>query len=189
MRRVLLPALLVIAACGGPSEPPTPPRKAPPPARRVTGPATPAAALQPPVDQSKESLLAEVRKHQLTNDDFKESPNNRDPFRSFLTTFATQVVNVKPQHRILLDKFALEELKLIAIVGGNGTQAKAMFVDPTGMGVAVVRGDHVSKSDALVARIAPDRVFFQVEEDLGSGKPRMAERVVELHAGENIGAQ
>ena len=71
---------------------------------------------------------------QLTNEDFKESPTNRDPFRSFLTTFAAQVVNVKPQHRILLEKFALEELQLIAIVGGNGTQPKAMFVDPTGTG-------------------------------------------------------
>ena len=65
-----------------------------------------------------------MRKRQLTNDDFKESATNRDPFRSFLTTFATQVVNVKPQHRILLEKFALEELKLIAIVGGNGMHAE-----------------------------------------------------------------
>ena len=29
-------------------------------------------------------------------------------------TFAAQVVNVKPQHRILLEKFAIEELHLIA---------------------------------------------------------------------------
>src|SRR5205809_681223 len=87
--------------------------------------------MQPGVEQSKDALLQEVRKRQLTNEDFKESPTNRDPFRSFLTTFATQVINVKPQHRILLEKFALEELKLIAIVGGNGTSPKAMFVDPT----------------------------------------------------------
>jgi Tfp pilus assembly protein PilP len=148
-----------------------------------------AAAGQPGVEQSKEALLAEVRKRQLTSDDFKESPSNRDPFRSFLTTFATQVVNVKPQHRIVLEKFALEELKLIAIVGGNGETPKAMFVDPTGMGVTVVRGDHVSKVDALVTRVAPDRVFFQLEEDVGNGgKPKLSERVVELHAGENIGA-
>ena len=64
-----------------------------------------------------------------------------------------------------------------------------MFVDPTGTGQSVVRGDHVSKVDALVTRVAPDRVFFQVEEDLGTGgKPEVTERVVELHAGENVGA-
>ena len=160
------------------------------PSPAAAAPGGASAPLQPGAEQSKEALLAEVRKRQLNNEDFKESPSNRDPFRSFLTTFATQVVNVKPQHRILLEKFGLEELKLIAIVGGNETAPRAMFVDPTGMGVTVARGDHVSKSDALVSRVAPDRVFFQMEEDTGqAGKPRLSERVIELHAGENIGAQ
>lgn len=175
-------ALALGAGCSDepPHRPPPPPSPAPK-AAPAAPPGSPVAALQPGIDQSKEALLAEVRKRQLTSDDFKESPSNRDPFRSFLTTFAAQVVNVKPQHRILLDKFALEELKLIAIVGGNGTQPRAMFVDPTGTGVSVVRGDHVSKADALVKRIAPDRVFFQLEEDLGTGgKPRLTERMVEL---------
>jgi Tfp pilus assembly protein PilP len=186
----LVGAILLIAACGDDAKDrAAPPPHAPPP--RPAGsapPGSPVAALQPGVEQSKEALLQEVRKRQLTNDDFKESATNRDPFRSFLTTFATQVVNVKPQHRILLEKFALEELKLIAIVGGNGTQPKAMFVDPTGTGITVIRGDHVSKADALVTRVAPDRVFFQLEEDLGAGgKPKLTERVVELHAGENVG--
>lgn len=189
LRRLGLGALLLVAACSDAEKGTAPP---PPhiggPAAHPAPPGSPIAALQPGVEQSKEQLLQEVRKRQLTNDDFKETPTNRDPFRSFLTTFATQVVNVKPQHRILLEKFALEELKLIAIIGGNGTQPRAMFVDPTGTGVTVVRGDHVSKADALVTRVAPDRVFFQLEEDLGAGgKPKLTERVVELHAGENVG--
>jgi Tfp pilus assembly protein PilP len=187
LRRLGLTCVLLLAACGNDAaDRAAPPPHAPP---RPAAPAgSPVAALQPGVEQSKEALLQEVRKRQLTNDDFKETPTNRDPFRSFLTTFATQVVNVKPQHRILLEKFALEELKLIAIVGGNGTQPKAMFVDPTGTGITVIRGDHVSKVDALVTRVAPDRVFFQLEEDLGAGgKPKLTERVVELHAGENVG--
>jgi Tfp pilus assembly protein PilP len=180
---------VVLAACGGEPDRGAPaPHKPPPAAHPAAPPGSPVAALQPGVEQSKEALLQEVRKRPLTNDDFKESPTNRDPFRSFLTTFAAQVVNVRPQHRILLEKFALEELRLIAIVGGNGTQPKAMFVDPTGTGITVVRGDHISKSDALVTRVAPDRVFFQVEEDLGAGgKPKLIERVIELHAGENVG--
>jgi Tfp pilus assembly protein PilP len=186
-------ALVAFAAgCGDDKDKGAPPPK--PPAAKPAAPAGPApagsplAALQPGVEQTKEGLLAEVRKRQLTNEDFKESANNRDPFRSFLTTFATQVINVKPQHRIVLEKFSLEELHLIAIVGGNGTKSTAMFVDPTGTGVAVARGDHVSKVDALVTRVAPDRVFFQLEEDLGNGgKPKITERVVELHAGENVG--
>ncbi len=191
-RRIVGPiagALVVAAAVGcGQTE-----HGAPLPPPIVSRPApggSPAASLQPGVDQSKESLLAEVRKRQLTNEDFKESATNRDPFRSFLTTFAAQVVNVKPQHRIVDEKFALEELKLVAIVGGNGTTPKALFVDPTGAGVTVRRGDHVSKSDALVSRVAPDRVFFQMEEDLGTGaKPKVTERVIELHANDNAGTR
>src|SRR5262249_46963188 len=148
-RLVVVATALVLAACSEPER-----GAARPPPRPAAAP-TPVAALQPGIDQSKEALLAEVRKRQLVSDDFKESSSNRDPFRSFLTTFATQVINVKPQHRIVLEKFALEELKLIAIVGGNRTQPKAMLVDPTGTGVTIVRGDHVSKADTLVQRVAP----------------------------------
>jgi Tfp pilus assembly protein PilP len=171
---------LLIASCGG-GPPPEPPLRPPVPPRAPTG--SPVAAIAPPADQSKEGLLAEVRKRQLTNEDFAEGENNRDPFRSYLSTFAVQVV-VNKQHKIVLEKFALDELKLIAIVGGEGAPAKAMFVDPGGMGVSVQRGDHVSKADALVTRIAPDRVFFQLEEDSGGGKPKQVEKVRELHAGE-----
>jgi hypothetical protein len=133
---------------------------------------------------TKESLLGEVRKRQLTNEDFVEAETNRDPFRSYLATFAVQPPIVGKQHKIVLQKFALDELKLVAIVAGDGVSPKAMFVDPSGMGVMIVRGDHVSKVDATVMRIAPDRVFFQYEEDAGAGKTKTVERVIELHAGE-----
>lgn len=174
-RGALAVGLLLAMGCGG-----DPPPEAPPPPHPIKR-RTPVAALQPAVQKTKEAVLEEARKRPLTGDDFKESAENRDPFRSFLGSFAAQAVSAQPQHRILLDKFALEELKLIAIVGGDGTRPKAMFVDPSGMGVAVVRGDHVGKVDALVSRIAPDRVFFQVEERLGAaGKPKLTERMVEL---------
>ena len=73
---------------------------------------------------------------------------------------------------------------LSAIVSGDAVAPRAMFLDPSGLGISVQRGDHVSKADALVVRIAPDRVFFNIEEDAGSGKTRTQERVIELHAGE-----
>ncbi len=188
MNRILIiGAMLGLAGCGG--TPPEPEPKPKPPAAAVAAaPATPVAQLGSALEQSKESLLAEVRKRQLANEDFVESETNRDPFRSYLSTFAAQVV-INKQHKILMEKFSLDELKLIAIVGGEGSAMKAMFVEPTppGAGVTVARGDHVSKSDALVTRIAPDRVFVQIEEDAGQGKVKTTERVLELHAGE--GAQ
>jgi Tfp pilus assembly protein PilP len=189
MRRALIALLMMGAACGeDPNRAAVPSRPAPKSAGTTATGAV--AALAPPVvDQSKEALLAEVRKRQLTNEDFVEAEVNRDPFRSFLATFGVErPVNIK-QHKIVLEKFALDELKLIAITAGEEITPRAMFVDPSGMGVMIKRGDHVSKADATVSRIAPDRVFFQIEEEAGAGKTRTVERVIELHAGEMAPAQ
>jgi hypothetical protein len=184
MRRLLLAAFLLVSCDETPKEPEPKPRPPPPPRSTASG---PVAVLQPTTEQSKEQLLAEVRKRQLNNEDFVEGDANRDPFRSYLSTFAAQVV-INKQHKILMEKFSLDELKLIAIIGGEGSPLKAMFVEPSPpmAGVTVSRGDHISKSDALVTRIAPDRVFVQIEEDAGGGKVKTSERVLELHAGEGV---
>jgi type IV pilus assembly protein PilP len=180
MRKSLLALSLLIVGCAEEDRSAPPPKKPPPAPAKSTA----TAGLQAAPVPSKEQLLAEVRKRQPSNDEFSESDNNRDPFRSFLSTFAVQPPIVSRQHKIVLQKFALDELKLVAIVGGEGMPARAMFIDPGGLGTLVQRGDHVSKADALIARIAPDRVFFQIEEEAGNGKSKAAERVVELHAGE-----
>ncbi len=180
----LVAALAAFSACGDDAKDrAAPPPRPPPKPSAAQAAATPGALAQAP-DASKESLLAEVRKRQLTNDDFTESDTNRDPFRSYLAKFGPERPPIGKQHRVLLEKFSLDELKLVAIVAGDDVTPRAMFVDPGGMGVLVKRGDHVSKADANVERIAPDRVFFQIEEDAGGGKTRMVERVIELHEGE-----
>src|SRR5690242_6488181 len=86
---VFLPILLV--SCGddaakGKDEPPI--RRPPPPSSAPAAPAP--AGLAPAAPATKEALLAEVRKRSLSNEDFTESENNRDPFRSYLATFAVQ---------------------------------------------------------------------------------------------------
>ena len=185
-----LACVLLLAACGGDDGRGDSPKKAPPrgqggQAPRVNGPPpAPNVPAATPLSQTAQKLLDEVRKHELANEDFVENDNNRDPFRSYLATFAAQPTLIGKQHKIILQKFALDELKLSAIVSGDAVAPRAMFLDPSGLGISVQRGDHVSKADALVVRIAPDRVFFNIEEDAGSGKTRTQERVIELHAGE-----
>jgi type IV pilus assembly protein PilP len=142
----------------------------------------PGTAAVPGAPAKPQSVLEIARSRALTKDDFTESDNNRDPFRSFLASFASQQVTIV-KHHIILEKFALEELRLAGIVTGE-MAPKAMFIDPAGNGVTVVRGDHVSKSDALITRIAPDRIYLRIEEDVGTDKARVTEREIALHAGE-----
>jgi Tfp pilus assembly protein PilP len=165
------------------------------------GPEVAAKVAPPPVDPVKAQLLAEVRKRGFRNEDFIESDANRDPFRCYLQDFAGGQA-ITTQYKILLPKYSLEELKLIAIVGpptvdsrgrtirlahGRSAQERAMFLDPAQTGVSVVRGEHLSKADAKVTRIDSEKgkVYVELKEDLGAGKTRTVERVLELHQGES----
>jgi Tfp pilus assembly protein PilP len=85
---------------------------------------------------------------------------------------------VKVQRKVLMQRYALEELKLIAVVTGR-TKPLAMFRDPTGLGISVMRGDYLSKSAGRVKQILPDRVIVQIEE-YTEDQQRVAERVVYL---------
>ena len=207
---LLLAAFAVgLTACGDdpPPSPPDPPPAAPAApaaggAVAATGAAANpegAAATPPSADPVRQALLAEIRKRPFRNEDFLESEVNRDPFRSFLSDFSGGQA-VTTQYQVLLPKNSLEELRLIAIVGpparrsqdseGRGfTQPRAMFLDPSGMGIPVLRGDHISKADAKVTRIDAEKgkVYVEVKEDLGGGKTTRVERVIELHLGEEVG--
>lgn len=143
------------------------------------------------IEPGKEAVLEQLRKRPFLKEDFVEGEANRDPFRSYLREFSSDS-GVTAQYRILMSKYTLDELQLVAIAGpsrlggrpgGQGAQG-AMFRDPTGAGEWITRGDHVSRLDARVARITSDRVVFEMKEDLGGGRTRTVERVLELHAGE-----
>ena len=175
----------------------------------ATGTATGGATQAPiagqaerPLDAVKQALLDDVRKRKFKNEDFVESETNRDPFRSFLSDFSGGQQPIAPQYDILMPKYSLDEIKLSMIVGpptetvknrvvpasgaSRHVEPRAMFIDPTGMGVTVVRNKHISKADAKVVRIEPEasKVYVEIKEDLGNGKFRTVERVLELHAGE-----
>lgn len=169
----------------------TPPgAAAPPPGSQPGVPGQAAQAIAE--DPLRTQLLARLRERKWTNEDFLESDTNRDPFHPFLVDIGQGELPT-PQYEILMGKYSLDEVKLSMVVGpperrGGGDSrvaARAMFVDPTGMGHAVVRGNHISKSDATVFRIDPDKgqVIVKLREELGNGKSREVERVLELHQG------
>lgn len=202
------------AITGGPgiAPPPAPAPPAPgpsaapaaaPKAAAAGAPATtqPAVAGQAPLpdDPSRTALLSKLKERKWSNEDFIEGETNRDPFHPFLVDIGQGELPT-PQYEILMSKYSLDEIKLQAIVGpptwgrGRGGRdarvaLRALFVDPSGMGHSVVRGNHISKADAQVFRIDSEKyqVIVRLREELGNGKQREVERVLELYQGPEAG--
>jgi type IV pilus assembly protein PilP len=115
--------------------------KGPPPATSAAVvDAGPAAAPPPPPMPHVE----------FSENDFVESDRNRDPFRSYVAVLVPEA-NKKSttiQRDVILAQYALDELKLIAIVTG-GEYPRAMVVDPGGKGWVIKRGDWVGKPEIV----------------------------------------
>jgi Tfp pilus assembly protein PilP len=142
----------------------------PAPAAAAAAPQDPAAALA--------ARLALLRHKTLKDDDFVDNDErNRDPFRSYLRLFTSKEGPHAPKVPAIFDKFALEELTLIAIVSGDANP-RAMFRDPGGLGQTVKRGDYVSKSGARVSKILSDRVILELNEVTSTGETRPVEQPV-----------
>jgi Tfp pilus assembly protein PilP len=146
------------------------PKKAPPPVPPPPGP--------PPAPEAPTPTKAAL---ELSDKDFTEGSSNRDPFRSFLSAFAkpTRRLAAKQQRKVILPRYGLDELKLIAVVTG-GIRPCAMFRDPTGLGVTVKRGDFISKNAGKVKQILSDKVVVEIEEQ-SEDKSSLVDRVIDLH--------
>ncbi|GMV16184.1 MAG: pilus assembly protein PilP [Polyangiaceae bacterium] len=91
--------------------------------------------------------------------EFAENEKSRDPFRSFSTMFVEEARGkVKSQREVLLDQYAVDELKLVGIVTGIDP-AKAMLVDPTGKGHVVQRGQFVGRAEVVQASTTTARSY------------------------------
>lgn len=83
------------------------------------------------------------------DEDFVESERNRDPFRSYLKAFRAQAPE-EIQRRVVMPTTAVEEMRLIAIVGGI-PRPKAMLVDAMNIGHVVERGVYVGRAKMIQA--------------------------------------
>lgn len=80
--------------------------------------------------------------------DFAETENSRDPFRSFAGIFVAQAQSrVVVQRKVLVDHYALEELKLVGLV--TRVQPRALLTDPNGFGWVAKVGDFVGKAELV----------------------------------------
>jgi Tfp pilus assembly protein PilP len=188
-RRSLHPArcLLIVLpfwlpfGCGSDPPPAPPPAAAPKPAAAATT-AAPAAAKP---QTAKEKLLQEVHQRPFKQEELTPSENLvTDPFHNNLSRFVEKQ-DVAKRDECPLFKYNIEELKMSAIITGtDDNMAKAMFVDPTGVGHFLKRGDKVGKQCALVQRVLSDKVVFEFTETISPGKTRSVQRTLELYPGE-----
>jgi type IV pilus assembly protein PilP len=90
-----------------------------------------------------------VKAPEFTENDFAENDHNRDPFRSFASLFVDRTNrSVKNELPVILPQYAIDELKLVAIVLA-GDYPRAMVLDPTGKGWVVKRGDYIGRPDTV----------------------------------------
>lgn len=127
---------LFAAACG--KEPVTTSNPTPPPPARRTVAAASASA----------SSSAAAPRLELSEGDFTAGDQNRDPFRNYAELFVATPGKKTSQQKVVADHYALDELKLVAVVTGH-TAARAMFIDPTGKGHVVTRGEFVGRSESI----------------------------------------
>jgi type IV pilus assembly protein PilP len=115
----------------------------------------PSAALAMP------SASVALPKVDFREEDFSETDRSRDPFRSFAKLFAEQgKMRVKSQRQVLLDHYAVDDLKLIGLVTNTDTP-RAMLVDPTGKGWVVTKGQFICRPE-IVHASGPGGVDYEL---------------------------
>jgi type IV pilus assembly protein PilP len=137
-----------------------------------------------------------IARMEFAENDFVESDRNRDPFRTFIATFAPPESKrvAQNQRAVILPQHSIDELKLVAIVTG-GEYPRAMVVDPSGKGWVLKRGDFVGRPEIVhiggangadyqlnwrVDKVRDGDLVFIREDPAQPGIPP-ASRVVTLH--------
>jgi len=125
------------------------------------GPAAAAPLRGPSAVGPMPSASVALPKVDFREDDFSETDHSRDPFRSFAKLFADQgKMRVKSQRQVLLDHYAVDDLKRIGLVTNTDTP-RAMLVDPTGKGWVVTKGQFICRPE-IVHAAGPGGVDYEL---------------------------
>jgi type IV pilus assembly protein PilP len=80
---------------------------------------------------------------------FMESERSRDPFRNYSKAFVDEARGqVESQREVVLEQYSIEELRLVALIQ-RIHPARAMLVDPAGVGHVVTRGQFVGRASVV----------------------------------------
>jgi type IV pilus assembly protein PilP len=142
-----LSSLATIAvACGSDPPPPAPAHNPAP--KPAAAPQPAAAGALAAADGGLPDGLPPLPMKEFQEADFAETDRSRDPFRSFEQIFMAQAkAEKKLQHQVLIDRYSLDELKLVGIITRG--PARALLVDPSGLGWVGKVGDFVGKAELV----------------------------------------
>jgi Tfp pilus assembly protein PilP len=174
---VALSTGFALSGCG--DEPP--PKK---PSAKAAA-AAPVATTGAQVAAAAAKTVEDIRKKQLKDDDFVESQTNRDPFHSFISELSQSKTRAPADYQVYFDKFACEELKLIAVITG-GLDPRALFRDPSGLGIPLHVGDHMCRAHWRIKRIVNEGVYVELEQDMGGVRPKLVERLLPINMAEDV---
>jgi len=109
--------------------------------------------------------------------DFVFDPTGlRDPFEPFIRLEEKKPKEKKPQvfiPKTPLQRYAIEELRLVGVIWSGGEKSVALVEDPEGKGYMATGGALVGDRGGRIVRIYPDRVDVE-------------ERFVDLFGEENV---
>jgi type IV pilus assembly protein PilP len=150
---------IALAACGG-NDAPNGGKGAAPTAAPAGGIVTPAPAAEAPAAAATDpdggapvgalAKMPTLPLREFQERDFAETDQSRDPFRSFVQVFVAQAQSHSVlQRKVLVERYALDELRLVGIV--LGAPSRALLLDPSTLGWVAKVGDFVGKSELVHA--------------------------------------
>ena len=143
---VLSAATTTLGGCGDDAPPETGQSNPPPAAGQPPAPGQPKPSAAPTVSPTAGMPPLPLKEFQEA--DFAETDRSRDPFHTFEKLFVRdQKGPVTLQREVLIDRYALDELKLVGIVTRG--PARALLTDPTGLGWVTKVGDFVGKAEVV----------------------------------------
>ena len=184
-------ALCVVVTCaagGCKDEPPTPRQVT----KNVSAPEQVPVSAEPkatePVSEPAGALPPESPEEK-PEDSVYRPKSERDPFKSLVTTRtkATVRTDKAPRIKTPLQRYSLDQLKVVGIIAG-GKMRKALLEDDVGKGYVVSPGDAVGSEGGKIASIQKDRIIIEstYRDVLGNEKVRrITKKLYVSEEGEN----
>jgi type IV pilus assembly protein PilP len=133
---LLFLAVLGLLGCGE-----DPVQQSTPPARSST------RAKKAVEETAKDDVIPPAVDFQETA--FVESERSRDPFRNYAKYFIDEARGaVISQREVMLEQYSIDELRLVALIQ-RLHPARAMLIDPTGLGHVVQRGQYIGRASVV----------------------------------------